>query len=166
MTPADLLTDAFGRVHDTAAAAVDGLTPEQLAARPGAAANPVGWLVWHLARVQDDHLADVAGVEQVWTSRGFAGRFGLDLPDSDTGFGHSAEQVARVRVDAESLTDYLAAVHQQTLGFVGSLDAEDLDRIIDIRWDPPVTLGVRLVSVISDDLQHAGQAAYARGLLL
>jgi hypothetical protein len=28
-----------------------------------------------------------------------------------------------------------------------------------------VTLGVRLVSVLSDDLQHVGQAAYVRGLL-
>ena len=41
----------------------------------------------------------------------------------------------------------------------------DLERVVDTSWDPPVTLGVRLISVISDDLQHAGQAAYAAGLL-
>jgi hypothetical protein len=37
--------------------------------------------------------------------------------------------------------------------------------VVDASWDPPVTLGVRLVSVISDDLQHAGQAAYLRGMI-
>jgi hypothetical protein len=40
----------------------------------------------------------------------------------------------------------------------------DLDRVVDKRWDPPVTLGVRLVSVVDDDAQHVGQAAYVRGL--
>ena len=47
----------------------------------------------------------------------------------------------------------------------GLTDA-DLPRVVDERWDPPVTLGVRLVSVISDCLQHAGQAAFVRGILL
>ncbi len=42
---------------------------------------------------------------------------------------------------------------------------EDLDRVVDKRWNPPVTLGVRLVSILNDDVQHVGQAAYVRGLL-
>jgi hypothetical protein len=37
--------------------------------------------------------------------------------------------------------------------------------VVDLNWDPPVTLAVRLVSVINDDLQHGGQAAYVRGML-
>jgi hypothetical protein len=41
----------------------------------------------------------------------------------------------------------------------------DLARTVDDRWDPPVTLGVRLVSIADDSLQHVGQAAYLRGLL-
>jgi uncharacterized damage-inducible protein DinB len=166
MTPADLLIDAFERIVEGGLAVVDGLSAEQLAARPSADANSIGWLVWHLARIQDDHVADVAGVEQVWTGQGFAARFGLPLPQSDTGYGHSSADVARVRVDADQLAAYLSAVHARTIAYVGGLRPEDLDRIVDERWDPPVSLGVRLVSVVNDDAQHLGQAAYVRGLLL
>ena len=165
MTPAELLIDAFGRIAEGVHDVVDGLDEVQLAHRPGPDANPVGWLVWHLTRVQDDHVADVAGLEQVWTAQGFVDRFGLPLPAADTGYGHSSEAVAQVRVEVAQLQEYAAAVHEQTLRFLHGLDAEDLDRVVDDRWDPPVTLGVRLVSVVGDDSQHLGQAAYVRGLL-
>src|SRR5258708_12131040 len=68
MTIAELLADAFGRVREVVHEAVDGLTPGQLALRPESEANSIGWLVWHLTRIQDDHIADVAGTTQVWTS--------------------------------------------------------------------------------------------------
>lgn len=167
MNVAELLGDAFERIHDAVHAVVDGLATDQLSFRVAPDANTIVWLVWHLTRVQDDHVADVAGTEQAWTSGGWFERFGLPLDQSDTGYGHTAEQVAAVRVSSgELLTAYFDAVHEQTRRFVGGLAESDLDRIVDERWDPPVTLGVRLVSVIEDDLQHAGQAAYVRGLLL
>jgi uncharacterized damage-inducible protein DinB len=165
MTPAELLTEAFERVLETATGAVDGLTVDQLTRRPEPDANTIGWLVWHLARVQDDHVADVAGTEQVWTAQGFADRFGLPFDAEATGFGQDADEVGQVRAEAGLLAEYVRAVHDQTTSYVASLTPDDLDRVVDTRWDPPVTLGVRLVSVISDDLQHAGQAAYLRGLL-
>lgn len=165
MTSAKLLTDAFGRVREVVHQAVDGLTPEQLGFRIDEA-NSIAWLVWHLARVQDDHIAEVAGVPQVWTSQGWAERFGLAFDDADTGYGHSSAEVARVRVaSAELLTGYHDAVHEQTLRYVGGITDDDLSRVVDRSWDPPVTLGVRLVSVIADDLQHAGQAAFVRGII-
>ena len=165
MTPAELLNDAFERVLQTATGAVDGLTDEQLATRPAPDANSIAWLVWHLTRVQDDHVADAAGTEQVWTAQDFVTRFDLPFDTSATGYGMSSEEVGHVRAGAELLADYLRAVHAATASYVAGLAPEDLDRVVDERWDPPVTLGVRLVSVISDDLQHAGQAAYVRGLV-
>jgi Protein of unknown function (DUF664) len=165
MTPIDLLNDAFQRVLQTATDAIDGLTVEQLAHRPGPDANPIGWLVWHLARVQDDHVADVAGNEQVWTEHGFADRFDLPFDESAIGYGQTSHEVGQVRVEADLLAEYLRVVHDRTTSYLATLTADDLDRVVDTRWDPPVTLGVRLVSVVSDDLQHAGQAAYVRGLL-
>ncbi|MFJ6728667.1 DinB family protein [Streptomyces sp. NPDC091281] len=162
----EILIEAYGRVREEVRAAVEGLDADGLAARPAAGTNSVAWLVWHLTRVQDDHLADAFGHEQVWLSEGWEERFGLGLPRADTGYGHSAAQVAKVRVaDGALLTGYFDAVHERTLRSLRELTAADLDRVVDERWDPPVTLGVRLVSVLSDDLQHAGQAAYARGLL-
>ena len=166
MRSSDLLRYAYAQVGEHLRDAVDGLSPEQLAQRPGPGANPVGWLGWHALRVQDDHLAEVAGTEQVWTAQGFAGRFALPVDDAATGYGMSSEEVAAVRVpSAELLLEYADAVLARSHEFLGGLSDDDLDRVVDERWDPPVTLGVRLVSVLSDDLQHLGQAAYVRGLL-
>jgi uncharacterized damage-inducible protein DinB len=165
MTPAELLTDAFQRIAEGGRDVVDGLDDDQLTWRPGPDANHIAWLVWHLTRIQDDHVADVAGLEQVWTAQGFHDRFGLPFEPGDTGYGHTSEQVAQVRAPAGLLAAYLAAVHEQTTAYLAGVSADDLDRVVDTRWDPPVTLGVRLVSVVNDDTQHLGQAAYVRGLL-
>ncbi|MFG2453828.1 DUF664 domain-containing protein [Streptomyces sp. NPDC048512] len=162
----DILIDAFGRIQEEVHATVEGLRPEDLNARPGETANSISWLVWHLTRVQDDHVGDAAGTEQVWLTGDWSKRFGLDLPRGDTGYGHTAAKVARVRVESgDLLTGYHDAVHERTLEFIGGLASKDLERVVDERWDPAVTLGVRLVSVLSDDLQHVGQAAYVRGLV-
>ncbi|MGW3208483.1 mycothiol transferase [Streptomyces sp. NPDC001135] len=162
----DILIDGYGRIQEEVHAALDGLGPEELHHRPAPDANSLAWLVWHLTRVQDDHVADAFDLDQVWLSQGWEKRFGLDLPRHDTGYGHSPAKVAKVRVEsADQLTGYYDAVHEQTLGALRSLAAKDLERIVDERWDPPVSLGVRLVSVLSDDLQHVGQAAYLRGLV-
>ena len=166
MGSTDIVGDAFNRIRDVVHEAVDGLTAEQLAHRVDPGANSIGWLVWHLARVQDDHLADAAGTEQVWTSNGWADRFALPLDRMDTGYGHSSADVAAVRVpSADLLTGYYDAVHERTVGYLSGLTEADFARVVDTRWDPPVTLAVRLVSVIADDLQHAGQAAFLRGVV-
>lgn len=162
----DLLLEAYGRVPETCVGAVEGLTPDQLVQAPAPGANPIGWLVWHLARVEDAQVAPLVPASQVWTEPGWAERFGLAPDPGNSGYGHTAEQVAAVRPEsAEALLAYLAEVRTRTEAFLATLAPDDLDRIVDERWDPPVTLGVRLVSVVDDQVQHAGQAAYARGLL-
>jgi uncharacterized damage-inducible protein DinB len=165
MTPAELLIDAFERIEQGGRSAVEDLDEDQLSHRPTPDANPIAWLVWHLARVQDDHVADVAGLEQVWTSQGYADRFGLPFDTATTGYGQTSEEVGRVRASSDLLASYLSAVHAQTTAYLETVSADDLDRVVDTRWRPPVTLGARLVSVVNDDTQHVGQAAYVRGLL-
>lgn len=160
----ELLVDAFGRVDEVVEAVLDGVSDEALVHRPDAGANSVAWLVWHLSRVQDDHVADAAGTEQVWRADGFVDRFDLPLDPGDTGYGHDADDVAAVRAPAGLLGEYHAAVHRATVAYVAQLDAEELARVVDERYDPPVTVAARLVSVLSDCLQHAGQAGYVRGL--
>jgi uncharacterized damage-inducible protein DinB len=165
MTIGELLAEAFGRIHGVVLGAVRGLSEDQLALRPDGQGNSIAWLVWHLTRIQDDHIAEVAGTEQAWTAEGWAERFGLPFPPEETGYGHSAAEVAAVRASADLLVGYYEAVHAHTVKYVQGVGEADLDRVVDEHWDPPVTLGVRLTSVISDDLQHGGQAAYVRGLL-
>ncbi|GAA0296701.1 mycothiol transferase [Kineococcus aurantiacus] len=165
MDAKDLLLDLYGRIPDAVHAAVDGLDDDALTTRLDEGANSIAWLVWHLARVQDDHVSEVAGQEQAWTTQGWARRFALPFPDGETGYGFTSEQVGQVRAPAELLTGYLDAVHLRTVDYLSTLREADLDRIVDVRWDPPVTLGVRLVSVADDDLEHAAQAAFVRGVL-
>jgi uncharacterized damage-inducible protein DinB len=164
-TADDLLTDGFDRVRETVEEVVKGLDEDALTFRPAGEANPIAWLAWHLTRVQDDHVADAAGSEQLWTSGGWVERFRLPFDVGATGFGQSAEEVGRVRATAELLSAYQDAVHDSTVAYLRTLSDADYARIVDDRWDPPVTLAVRLMSVLNDATQHSGQAGYVRGLL-
>ncbi|GAA1673864.1 mycothiol transferase [Fodinicola feengrottensis] len=166
MTSADLLVDAFERVRDAVHRAVDGLNPQELQYRVDPDANSIGWLVWHLSRVQDDHLAELIGGEQVWTAKGWMERFGLPFAPEATGYGHGGDDVGAVRVKSgDVLTGYYDAVHEQTIRYVKTLTDADLPRVVDTAWEPPVTLAVRLISVVNDNTEHAGQAAFVRGVV-
>ncbi len=162
----NLLADAFDRIRGLVEGVVDGLTSEDLEYRIDPETNSIGWLVWHLTRVQDDHIADAAQADQVWTAQSWHQRFALPFAAAVTGYGQDSDEVATVQgLTPALLTGYHDAVHARTAAFVAGLSAEDLDRVVDSGWDPPVTLGVRLVSVITDDLQHVGQAALIRGVV-
>lgn len=160
----ELLRDSFTRLIEHVDELTDGLTDEVATYRPAADANSIAWLIWHSARVQDAQLCPILGVEEVWTSDGWVDRFALDLPRHDTGYGHSPQDVAKVRASAELLAGYYRAVHKLTLEYVASVKPEDLARVIDTNWNPPVTASVRLVSIVDDCAQHLGQAAYIRGI--
>jgi hypothetical protein len=161
-----LLKDLYGRVPPLAADAVAGLDADQLSWAPSPGSNSVGWLIWHLTRVQDHHIAEVLEADQLWVVGYWAPRCGLEPDPTNTGYGHTAAEVRSVRPDGPGvLIDYLRAVDARTSGFLEGLTAAELDREVDRRWTPPVTMGVRLVSVADDCLQHVGQAAYVRGLL-
>ena len=160
----ELLRDSFTRLIEHVEELTDGLTDEVAFYRPTGPANSIAWLIWHSARQHDAQLCDIAGVEQVWTRDGWADRFGLDLPRNDTGFGHGPDEVAKVRVSADLLAGYYHGVHKLTLEYIASVTPEELSRVVDKRWHPPVTASVRLVSIVDDAAQHLGQAAYLRGI--
>jgi len=163
----DVLADGYGRIQQMLHRTLDGLTPDQLIYRPSENANSIAWLVWHLTRIQDHHLSALAGREQAWTADGWHARFGKPADDQDTGQRYTPEQVAAIRPESvQLLLDYHEAVYQRSLEYVRGLKDEDLDRVLnEPQWNPMPTVGVRLVSVINDNTQHAGQAAYLRGLI-
>ncbi len=162
----DLVVDGLSRVEESLHMTLDGLTAEQLAFRPAEHANSIGWLAWHLSRVEDDHVADLAGTSQAWIADGWHARFNRPADQHDTGFGHAPQDVARLRPESSQvLLDYYAAVHQRSIAYLSQLSCEAMQRVIDTRWDPPVTVGVRLISVVNDATQHVGQMAYIRGLI-
>lgn len=162
----DLIIDGLNRVDEDLRAALDGLSAEQLAFRPHEQANSIAWLAWHLTRVEDDHVSELAGTQQAWIEEKWHEHFGRRADPQDTGFGHGPEQVASIKPEGpQLLIDYFQSVHQRSVEYLRSVTCQDLDRIIDRRWNPPVTAGVRLVSVVNDCTQHVGQMAYVRGLI-
>ncbi|MGZ4693942.1 MAG: mycothiol transferase [Acidimicrobiales bacterium] len=167
MDTSEILIDLFGRVAEHVGNAVEGLDAEQLATPPVPGSNPIGWLIWHLTRVEDAHVAELLEDDQIWTTGDYARRVGVEPDPHNSGYGHTPEQVASIRPEGpEVLLEYYGAVAARTKKYLEGVTAADLDRIVDERWDPPVTLGVRLVSIADDELQHGGQANYARGILL
>lgn len=164
MTASDLLLDGFGRIREIVHDVLDGITQDQLDYRADGDANSICWLIWHLTRVQDDHVAGAGDLEQVYLSQGWADRFDLPIDPADIGYGHDTAQVAQVHATPGLLAAYHDATYAQTAEFVRGITAADLASIVDRNWDPPVTMAVRLVSVLADDLEHAGQAAFVRGL--
>ena len=160
----ELLRDFFTRLIEHVDDLTDGLTDDVSFFRPTAEANSIAWLIWHSARQHDAQLCHIADIEQVWTRDGWVDRFGLDLPRDAHGYGHTPEEVGKVRASADLLAGYYHAVHKATLEYIASVTAEELSRVVDTNWNPPVTASVRLVSIIDDSAQHLGQAAYVRGI--
>jgi hypothetical protein len=163
-TAAELLLEAYGRITDGTRDALEGLGDALLVWRADDDANTIAWLAWHLLRVQDDHLSNATGHSQVWLAEGWAERFGLPFEDSAIGYGQSTEEVGEVRVGTDLLLGYLEAVDSRTRALLAEMTDSDLDAVVDDSYDPPVTLAVRLISVLEDDLQHLGQIGFIRGL--
>lgn len=163
----DLMIDGYGRVLEALEEALDGLTEDDLNEQPHPDCNGMGWLAWHLTRVQDGHIADLMGEEQLWVSEEWHIRFNRPLNPKDIGFGHSSEDVAAFKSPpVETLLEYHRVVLERSKRYISNLSATDLDRELNEPWFQPLpTVGVRLISIMSDDLQHVGQVAYLRGLL-
>ncbi len=158
---------ALERVNAILHRSLEGAPAEMLCQMPAPHANSMAWTAWHLTRVQDDHVSDLAGLPQLWTDGGWHARFGMAPDDGETGQGHTFEQVAAFQVEsADDLLGYQDAVLERSQAYLAPLTPEDLDRELDEpQYDPLPTAGVRLVSVVSDNTQHAGQVAYLRGHL-
>ena len=166
MSGVTLLLDAFGRIRSIVGRVTDGLRTDVFTARLDPSGNSIAWLLWHLTRIQDDHIATITGKEQVWISQDWVGRFDLAIDPSDTGYGHGTEEVAELnKASIVLIKAYHEAVSEETIRFITGLSDSELDRIVDESYEPPVSLGVRLVSITADNLQHAGQAAFLRGTL-
>ena len=165
MDVAEIYVDAVGRVTEQIDGLVDGLSEDDLAWRPEPGANSIAWLLWHLTRVADEYTALYAGTQELWTAAGWHERFGLPFPPEVNGYQHTPDEVARVRVGGDLLAGYYADVEPVLVNFLSSLAPDALDEVVDTDWDPPVTLGVRMVSIVDDMVQHCAQAAYLRGML-
>ncbi|WP_133755659.1 mycothiol transferase [Naumannella halotolerans] len=163
MDATQILVDAATRPAEAAAALTAGLTAEQLNAHPGGHDNSIAWLLWHIGREIDAQVAELSGRPPVWEN--FRDRFELGELGDQVGYGFTPQQARSIVVDdAGLLQQYLQAATDALVAYLQTLGEEDLDQVIDTSWDPPVTRGARLVSIIDDAAQHIGQVGYARSI--
>ena len=164
MESKELLIEAYTHINRIVHQAVDDLSQEQLAYRPEDGSNSIAWLVWHLTRVQDNNLRDVTQLDEAWLTEDWSERFGM-AGSTGIGFGDSPDDVAAMRPPRAILLGYHDRVAGRVLDYLPTVDADELDRIVDTNYDPHVTAGIRLMSVVQDNTQHAGQARYLRGMI-
>jgi uncharacterized damage-inducible protein DinB len=164
MESSDLLVEAYSHITRIVHQAADDLSQDQLAYRPEEGANSIAWLVWHLTRIQDSHLKNVVQLEEAWLTEQWDERFGM-AGSTGIGFGDGPEEVASMRPPRAILLGYHDRVVGRVLDYLPTVDADELDRIVDTNYDPHVKAGIRLMSVVQDNTQHAGQARYLRGMI-
>jgi len=166
MQAKDIVLDGLERIRGSLHRTLDGLTLDEMHRQPQSDANSIAWLVWHLTRVQDTSVSGLMGQAHLWVSQEWHAKFEMAADAGNDGFGHTPAQVAAFRAPSiETLLAYHDHVAARSKTYVTGLAAEDFDRTLnEPQWQPLPTVGVRLMSVMSDNLQHAGQAAYLRGL--
>ncbi|WBB53719.1 alpha/beta fold hydrolase [Verrucosispora sp. WMMD573] len=161
----DVLTEAYGRVHRLVHDALASLRPGTFVHQIEPGTNSIAWLVWHLTRIQDHHIADIMGEPELWADPQWATRTGVERDVSTRGQGDGPDEIAALaKADSDGVSAYHDAVMARTFGYLSGVTEAELARIIDTSYTPPVSVGVRLVSVLSDNLQHAGQALFVRGM--
>ena len=155
------------RVQELVHMGLKDVTPEQLLYHAEGHPNTIGWLAWHLTRVQDTTIPRVDGGPQLWITEGWHARFNMPADPNDSGHMHTPEQVAAVQpADAQLLLDFHDAVAQRTRAFLEGQNSNTLEAPYDdARFNPPMTVGQRLTGMFNDNFQHAGQIAFLRGML-
>ena len=161
---AEFITGIFARISHVLEASLEGLNQLEINRQPCPECNSIGWMVWHLTRVQDRFIATLSDNEQVWIAEKWYEAFGREADASDIGYGHTPEDLANFKApEVKILLDYYQATFERTKQYTNGISPEELDRAVgDSRLS---TVAMRLTAFISDNLQHAGQVAYLRGWL-
>lgn len=162
----ELIVDGYDRLPDMMKDVLAGVGAADLDWQPGRDSNTLGWTAWHLTRVQDSQIADLAGGEQLWIGEGWHRKFDRPADSEDTGYGDTAARVRAFRSPSGKVQlEYLRATVARTQAYLAALDPADLDRELDEPYRPRPTVAVRILSILVDCHQHAGEASYIRGLL-
>lgn len=166
MDQLEIIIDGLNRGRGVMRRALDGLSDEALQFRPAEHTNPIGWLAWHIARVEDMHIADLLETDQLWTHEGWHEQFGMPADARDFGTRQTLEQVNAVNApSATLLLAYYDAVANRTDVYLDQVGADELDRVLDEpQFQPLPTVGVRINSLIHHAAHHGGQIDYLRGL--
>ncbi len=160
----DFIQGALDRVKQTTTRVAEGLTPQELAWRPGPEGNSIGVILFHMARFEDRFVQGrIRGKPEVWETEKWYEK--LNLPAGDTGGGYTTEQVVSFRVpELKALMDYTGAVQARTLEYLKGLTTEELGKVVDLPRLGNPTVGALFTLIITHLAQHAGEISYLRGM--
>jgi hypothetical protein len=163
----EMLAGAYGGILRTLQYTLEGLTQEDMNWQPKPDCNSIGWLAWHPIRFQDIQISDFTGQEQLWIKDKWYEKWGRKPDPRETGGAMKPEDLAKFKSpDAKTVLAYVTAVSERTQQYFKTLKKEDLDKVMEkVPFKPPPTVGMMLSIILSDGLQHAGQASYVRGML-
>ena len=164
MTLNEFIEDAFDKEHGFLMEAVQDLTPDELAWRAGPEANPMGWILWHMIRVEDMWFQFfIQRPLEIWERAGWHEKFGL--PTRANGFDHTLEQVTSFpNLDLAELLSYGEAVRAGTLSYLKGLTPEDF-AAVPREPRPEMSVGAVFRQVIGELYQHQGHISYLKGLV-
>lgn len=167
MNQKQLLIAGFERISGTLERTLNGLSVKDLNYQPKPDSNSMGWLVWHLTRWQDFQASQPLKKEQVWIEKKWYEKYGRPADPADTGMGHKEADLAKYRSpDAATLIGYNKEVLVRLKEYINSLTASDLDKVVEgTPFNPPPTVGMNLIGLWSDGMQHTGQVGYVRGYI-
>ena len=163
-TLSHFIENTLAREQDFLMEAVQDLTPEELVWRATPEANPIGWMLWHMLRVEDMWIQFYTQFQpELWERDGWNEKFGLSVRDN--GFGHAQEQVTNFPpLDLSELLRYGAAVRAKTLEYLGELQPEDFE-VVPRERRPDFSVASMFRQIIGEFYQHTGQIAYVKGLI-
>ena len=145
--------------------AVNGLTPAELRWQPTLASNPIAWIVWHMARVEDRWVNRVlSGGVELWISEGWHKKFGMT--EEAHGYGETMEQVrAMPDLAMFELLAYFDAVRKSTLAHLERMTPEQLGATYPHSRLKGITGAWILGHILVEESQHLGQVAFIRGVI-
>ena len=159
----DLIRKGFDEYLDDLKGHLEGLTEDERRFQIAPESNHIDFIVWHMARVEDDFLQRFAQrAPTVWQRDGWHERLGL--PERASGFRYTPKQVAELpRFDMGEMLAYYDAVRAETYKFLDSISESDLANKPHPRR-PQYSVCDMFSHLMCEESQHVGQVAYIRGI--
>ena len=156
------LNEAFEKLERT----LDGLSEDEFHWRPALESNTIDWMVWHMARVEDNWInTRLRETVSIWDRDGWGER--IDVGESGNGYGQTAEEIrATPAFDVPLVMEYYRAVRKGTTDyFENEMQVEDLKKeVTHSRYDP-ISYAWVLGHLLCEEAEHLGQIEYLRGMM-
>jgi hypothetical protein len=163
MTGIEFLTTMIAEFHGALMEDVKTLTPQNLKWKPAPQANPIGFLLWHYMRTEDNLVTGLQGKPAIWETEKWYEKMGLDAKAQGTGF--KEPDVDKIAVlPLADLVAYAERVSRNTQEYLKTLDDVKLDFAPDPAR-PRRTIGALLRNfLLAHGWWHLGEIKYIKGL--